>query len=115
MRTPSPDITISVAAVTIDCADALATATFWSALTGLPVDDGATTDAASLSGGPLSVCFAAVPEHKTVKNRVHLDLQVDSLPAAVDRATALGAAVVTAFDGWTVLADPFGNEFCLVG
>lgn len=56
-----------------------------------------------------------MPEAKGSKNRLHLDLAVASLPDAKERATGLGAAVVGDFDGWSVLCDPFGNEFCLVG
>ncbi|MBE1576356.1 VOC family protein [Amycolatopsis roodepoortensis] len=55
--------------------------------------------------------FNLVPESKTVKNRVHLDLTGDS----VERLVALGAHVLArAEDGLVVLADPEGNEFCLV-
>jgi len=53
-----------------------------------------------------------VSEPKVVKNRVHLDLRVRS----VDELTALGATVLREPDdeiGWTVLADPEGNEFCV--
>ena len=106
---------ITVIAVTIDCLDALATATFWSQLTGLPISEGATPDNAALEGTPVGVSFVAVPEAKVGKNRVHLDLGAESLQDAVTRAVSLGARVDTAFDGWSVLVDPFGNEFCLVG
>lgn len=112
-RLDLPAVTLS--AVTIDCADALATATFWSQLCGLPVAEGATADSAALDGGPISLCFVAVPEPKATKNRLHLDLGVESLADAVAHAASLGARVQTAFDGWSVLVDPFGNEFCLVG
>jgi len=107
--------TVTITAITIDCADALATATFWSELTGLALQDGATTEAAALGGGPVALCFAAVPEPKSTKNRVHLDLHTDRAGGQDDRDIELGARVETAFDGWTVLVDPFGNEFCLVG
>jgi hypothetical protein len=55
--------------------------------------------------------FGAVPEPKTVKNRLHLDVTTPDLDALV----AAGATVLRAQDdeiGWTVLADPDGNEFC---
>ncbi|KFZ79526.1 hypothetical protein ED92_19250 [Amycolatopsis sp. MJM2582] len=55
--------------------------------------------------------FKLVPEAKVVKNRVHLDLTGDS----VERLVALGARVLAhPEDGLVVLADPEGNEFCLV-
>ena len=58
-----------------------------------------------------SLDFIPVPEPKTVKNRVHLDVTTADLDALV----AAGATVLRAQDadlGWTVLADPAGNEFC---
>ncbi len=58
-----------------------------------------------------SLDFIPVPEPKTVKNRVHLDVSTADLDALV----AAGATVLRAQDadlGWTVLADPAGNEFC---
>lgn len=63
------------------------------------------------------ILFQAVPEPKTVKNRVHLDLLVgpQAHEAEVERLVALGATVVGVHDGddgrWTLLADPEGNEF----
>ncbi|UMP05881.1 VOC family protein [Amycolatopsis sp. EV170708-02-1] len=55
--------------------------------------------------------FNLVPESKVVKNRVHLDLTGDS----VERLVALGARVLAHHEeGLVVLADPEGNEFCLV-
>ena len=63
------------------------------------------------------ILFQAVPETKTVKNRVHLDLLVGppELDAEVERLVGLGATVVGVHDGqegrWTLLVDPEGNEF----
>jgi Glyoxalase-like domain len=63
------------------------------------------------------ILFQAVPEPKTVKNRVHLDLVVgpDAADEEVGRLVALGATVVSVHDGpdgrWTLLVDPEGNEF----
>jgi hypothetical protein len=63
------------------------------------------------------ILFQAVPEAKTVKNRVHLDLIVgpDDHDAEVERLVALGATVVSVHDGeegrWTLMVDPEGNEF----
>ncbi len=57
------------------------------------------------------VLFQQVPEPKTVKNRIHWDVETDDLQALLDR----GATVLRERDdqiGWTVLADPEGNEFC---
>ena len=63
------------------------------------------------------ILFQAVPETKTVKNRLHLDLLVgpEALDAEVERLVGLGADVLSVYDGpdglWTLLADPEGNEF----
>ena len=61
-----------------------------------------------------------VPEGKTAKNRVHLDVRVggaDAVAAEVERLTALGATYQGRFDehgsAWAVLQDPEGNEFCV--
>jgi hypothetical protein len=60
--------------------------------------------------------FQLVPESKTVKNRVHVDLRCDDVTTETARLVALGARVLTTTgptDDWVVLADPEGNEFCL--
>ncbi|HQR26984.1 MAG TPA: VOC family protein [Nocardioides sp.] len=68
------------------------------------------------------ILFQQVPEAKTVKNRLHLDLRVDpGTPRAdeIARLVAAGATVLyEASQGpysWTTLADPQGNEFCVTG
>ena len=61
--------------------------------------------------------FARVPEPKTVKNRLHLDLRPDDRDAAVDRLLGLGATHADIGQGeqsWIVLRDPEGNEFCVL-
>lgn len=69
---------------------------------------------------PVGMCFMPVTEPKTVKNRVHLDLTTgsDDRDAEIERLLALGARRVdvgqTGAESWTVLADPEGNEFCVV-
>jgi hypothetical protein len=64
------------------------------------------------------LCFLAVPEGKTVKNRLHFDLTPDDQAAEVARLEALGARRVDIGQGddvsWVVLADPEGNEFCVL-
>jgi hypothetical protein len=71
------------------------------------------------TGGAPRVLFQLVPEPKTVKNRVHLDVRVgrDRMAAEVERLVALGATVLhTGQQGphhWTTMADPEGNELCL--
>jgi predicted enzyme related to lactoylglutathione lyase len=62
--------------------------------------------------------FVHVPEGKTVKNRLHLDFRPDDRDAEVARLVALGATQVDVGQGdsrsWVVLADPEGNEFCIL-
>ena len=72
----------------------------------------------------VGICFMPVTEIKSVKNRVHLDLNpgADASPAdrehEIERILALGAKRVdigqTGEESWTVLADPEGNEFCIL-
>jgi len=62
--------------------------------------------------------FQEVPEPKTVKNRVHLDLRGESMAAEVERLKGLGATWIAErtlgeSTRWTVIADPEGNEFCI--
>jgi hypothetical protein len=62
--------------------------------------------------------FLPVPDHKTSKNRLHLDFRPDDRDSEVDRLLALGATRVDIGQGeqtWTVLQDPEGNEFCILG
>ena len=69
---------------------------------------------------PVGICFMPVTDVKTVKNRVHLDLttSADDRDAEIERLLELGATRVdigqTGAESWTVLADPEGNEFCVV-
>ena len=69
---------------------------------------------------PVGICFMPVTGAKTVKNRVHLDLTTgaDDRDAEIERLLGLGALRVdigqTGPESWTVLADPEGNEFCVV-
>jgi hypothetical protein len=98
----------------VDAADAHRMAQFWGAVLGLEVqlhDDG---DAALCGATPEETIWVnAVPEPRTVKQRVHLDLDV----ASVEPVLALGATMVlpAAESGnrWSVVADPEGGELCL--
>jgi hypothetical protein len=103
--------------VTFDCADALVVATFWAAALGSNVDEESTSDRAFVEaagwGGP-NMWFVRVPEPKTAKNRMHLDLRAPGpIPDEVARLTALGATVAHVGDDLTVMLDPEGNEFCV--
>jgi hypothetical protein len=64
------------------------------------------------------ILFLRVPEPKTEKVRLHIDLRPDDQAAEVARAEAMGATRVDVGQGadvtWVVLADPDGNEFCIL-
>ncbi|MFI9156318.1 VOC family protein [Kitasatospora aureofaciens] len=109
--------------VAIDCADAYELARFWSRVTGRPLGPGDGPEdrevAVVLAEGPV-LYFSQVPEPKTVKNRVHLCLRPEtSREEEVERLLGLGATMVSDLrnpdgSGWAVLADPEGNEFCVL-
>jgi predicted enzyme related to lactoylglutathione lyase len=69
---------------------------------------------------PVGICFMPVEDEKKSKNRLHFDLTcgAEDRDAEIDRILALGARRVdigqTGEESWTVLADPEGNEFCVV-
>ena len=69
---------------------------------------------------PIGMCFMPVEDPKAGKNRLHLDLttSADDRDAEIARILALGARSVdigqTGAESWVVLADPEGNEFCVV-
>ncbi|AGL16059.1 VOC family protein [Actinoplanes sp. N902-109] len=109
--------------ISFDCLDPYALAQFWSEVVGHPVHPEFVPGDAEVviepPGGP-RLFFQAVPESKTVKNRVHVCLQPADRErdAEVDRLLALGAKVLDDHrtsdgSGWVVLSDPVGNEFCV--
>lgn len=63
--------------------------------------------------GPL-LCFQKSATPKPPKNRIHLDVSVPDRRREVARLTALGASLKREAEGYTVLCDPEGNEFCVV-
>jgi hypothetical protein len=109
--------------VTFDCADPYQLATFWSQVLGGsldPEDEPADPEAVVHAEGSPTLLFQRVPEGKTVKNRVHLDLQPQGVRRddEVERLQALGATVVGDHrrpdgTGWVTMADIEGNEFCV--
>jgi predicted enzyme related to lactoylglutathione lyase len=112
-----------IGAVAVDCADPAAMARFWSAATDWTVRDVRGNWAAlrSSSGIGPYVEFIRTPDIKTVQNRIHLDLRPypgDDHMAEVDRLRTLGATDAdvgqTGEEPWHVLADPEGNEFCVL-
>ncbi|SCG59232.1 VOC family protein [Micromonospora inositola] len=113
-----------LAAIVIHCRDPYLLAPFWSAVTGLPVAKVDQVRLADRSLGPTQAVLLRDPSgHRPdiwispaddlpAPGRIHLDLVGD----AEERAAVLGAGatVVRELPRWTVLADPEGNEFCLL-
>jgi len=111
----------------IDAGDPSGLAAFWAAALGWEValdepDEAVVWPAGFGYPGPEAVplVFVPVPEQKAVKNRIHLDLATRSTAhqaELVGRLRALGAVPVDLDQGdvpWVVLADPEGNEFCVL-
>ena len=121
--------------IVVDCRDPVAQAAFWAAVLGYHVvrtAHGQVEIAAwpqepadlpeQVRQAPVvpALVFVTVPEGKTVKNRLHLDVRPadGSIEAEVARLVALGARRADVGQGsqpWAVLADPEGNEFCVLG
>jgi predicted enzyme related to lactoylglutathione lyase len=108
--------------IVVDARDLPELARFWSGALGWPVLSvrereiviGPSEDA------PTGICFMPAGEKKRSKNRLHLDLTTgaDDRDAEIERLIGLGARRVdigqTGQESWTVLADPEGNEFCVI-
>jgi predicted enzyme related to lactoylglutathione lyase len=104
----------------VDAHDLPLLARFWSAVLDWQVlfeDEDEIVIGADETALP-GMCFLPVPERKTAKNRLHIDLTPDDQDAEVARIIALGARRLDVGQGpdatWVVLADPEGNEFCVL-
>jgi hypothetical protein len=118
-------MSIRIQSLDIDCADPIALGRWWAEALGWRVtqetldetvveppadspDDGVVPD----------LVFGKVPETKSTKNRLHLDLRPADQSAEVQRLMAMGASEADVGQGddvsWVVLADPEGNEFCVL-
>jgi predicted enzyme related to lactoylglutathione lyase len=112
MTTTKPTPSTSIV---FDTSDAAAAAAFWAAVAGGTLGDGATAEYATVERpGGVNLAFNLVPETKSAKNRLHVDLAASDLEAAEKHASSMGASVVARQDGWTTMQDPEGNEFCIV-
>ena len=123
-----------VSQLSVDCSEPAALARWWAQVLGWHVVGGVAEDADNDKladadevgiepddGSPLGVLFLRVPEAKSVKNRLHLDLRPQDgsdQQTELARLIELGARPVDIGQGvevtWYVLADPEGNEFCLL-
>ena len=110
-----------LAYIIIDCQDNLRVATFWSNILGLELETEPSPPYIDLvqppHGGP-KLSFQQVEEPKATKNRLHMDIQVPDLQAATEQIVALGGRLIQECVeppyAWRVMADPEGNEFCIV-
>ena len=108
---------VGIAALVIDCTDPLGLAHWWQRLLGGTVEGQPLGDVTLHTLAGLVLDFVPVPEPKTGKNRLHLDVRSQDFAAAVAQALALGATRADdlyAGGRWQVLRDPEGNEFCLL-
>ncbi len=115
-------MTSRIAAISIDAVDPRRVAEFWCAVLGWEIHnlDASGADIGPSDGSLPTIDIGRVPEKKAVKNRLHLDLRADGSAQSDElrRLLDLGAQRVdvgqTPDCTWVVLADPEGNEFCLL-
>jgi hypothetical protein len=111
---------LSLYQLVIDAHDPAALARFWAAVLDYDIlfeDEEQVIVGSDVHRYP-GLCFLPVPDTKTTKNRLHIDLDPDDRDAEVQRLVSLGAVPVDVGQGpevsWVVLADPEGNEFCVL-
>jgi predicted enzyme related to lactoylglutathione lyase len=110
----------TVYGLSVDAADAEKLAHFWAEALGQDITSGASTEFATLApdGTTPRLTFHQVPEPKSVKNRLHLDLISRTFEAESQRLLTLGATRIRDIEAgsarWTTFADPEGNEFDLI-
>lgn len=108
--------------IVVDCSDLERSARFWCGVLGYTAGpaSGLYRALAPETGVGIEVLLQRVPDVKGQKNRLHFDLRTPDLEAEVTRVLGLGARLLTtqpvAEDGWLwhILADPDGNEFCVL-
>jgi hypothetical protein len=117
--------------IVIDCSHPASLARFWAAaldgyavapydneeierLRSLGITDLEDDPSVLVEGPGPRLFLQRVPEAKQVKNRAHLDLTAERVEDEVDRLVSLGAIVVRQYESHVTLADPQGNEFCVM-
>jgi hypothetical protein len=132
-RLEGTDMSSKFTELAIDCADPAGLARFWCSVLGYEVRDEDEEDGVVTIGSPLvpegkdrpgpvppALTFARVPEGKTVKNRLHIDVNPTDRDQdeEVRRLLELGARRAdvgqTGEESWVCLTDPEGNEFCVL-
>lgn len=114
-------MSLSIDTLTIDCHDPRVVAEFWAAALGyrLKEIDDEEAEIVPPDGSGRPMLFIVVPEGKSVKNRLHLDVRPSGAMATeVARLEQIGARAIARVDEggsfWTVMADPEGNELCVL-
>ncbi|MGH9090675.1 MAG: VOC family protein [Acidimicrobiales bacterium] len=105
-----------IVSVAFDCADPRRLAAFWATVTGYSTELESDDVVRLKSVDPRGIrrlIFWRVPEPKTAKTRVHVDLASRDPRATVEKLVVLGAREIERQPGWTVMEDPEGNEFCV--
>ncbi len=117
---------LSLLGVVVDCRDSLAQMHWWADVLGHRVSERNTDEyeVSDPSSGGTPLYFMNVPEPKSMKNRLHVDITVDGpLGEGVNQLVAIGARLIELRqdpetlanpDTWAVMADPEGNEFCVL-
>jgi predicted enzyme related to lactoylglutathione lyase len=116
----------SLLGIVVDCRDSFSQASYWATVLGHQVSERNTDEylVSDPSSGGTPLYFMNVPEAKTVKNRMHIDIATDgSVEDEVTRLVAFGGTLVEMRqdpatlanpDTWAVMQDPEGNEFCVL-
>lgn len=103
--------------IVVDATDPARLARWWAEVLGYRIAYEALDEVVIRGGSGPGLTFVPVPEAKAVKNRLHIDLNPDDQEAEVERLVNMGARQVDVGQGdvsWVVLADPEGNEFCVL-
>ena len=111
-------VPLSWSNIVVDCRDPERVGRFWSQALDLKLNGPEEGEWWLEPGGDRpDILFLQVPEEKAVKNRVHMDLRPEDQHAEVERLLGLGARRVNIGQrevSWVVMADPEGNEFCVL-
>ena len=119
---------LTIQCLTIDCQNPIALATFWAHVLEWKIGEGATEDEAYIEKSLDSpqgenypdLLFIKTPDIKKIKNRIHLDLRPKNQLTEVERLEKIGARKIEIGQSadpdttWIVMADPEGNEFCVL-
>jgi predicted enzyme related to lactoylglutathione lyase len=121
VATSVPDMTLSLAMITVNTLDAESLAGWWAAQLGADILE--TNDGWYVSlggdGMPVRLSFQKVDDPTPGRNKLHLDLMTEDLDAETARLVGAGATEVAQQSigdfRWVIMADPDGNEFCVAG